>query len=132
MVDVDVQNIFELFCLIEEFWVLGCCIVEFDGQWWYKILGLFLVVLMLLFGVIVVFGFVCLGQLLICVIIGMVFGFVYFVVDNVVLVMGNFGGYLLLIVVWVLFLLFVLLGEIVLVCIEEQVCFDYFCEGGVL
>ena len=50
---------------------------------------------------------------------GMALGFAYFVVDNAALAMGNFGGYPPLLAAWAPFLLFLLVGETVLVRTEE-------------
>ena len=52
-------------------------------------------------------------------VIGMALGFAYFVVDNAALAMGNFGGYPPLIAAWAPFMLFLLVGETVLVKTEE-------------
>ena len=51
--------------------------------------------------------------------IGMALGFAYFVVDNAALAMGNFGGYPPLIAAWAPFLLFLLIGQTVLIKTEE-------------
>ena len=52
-------------------------------------------------------------------VIGMALGFAYFVVDNAALAMGNFGGYPPLLAAWAPFVLFVLMGETVLIRTEE-------------
>jgi lipopolysaccharide export system permease protein len=52
-------------------------------------------------------------------IIGMALGFAYFVVDNAALAMGSFGGYPPLLAAWAPFILFLLLGETVLIRTEE-------------
>jgi lipopolysaccharide export system permease protein len=57
--------------------------------------------------------------LLIRAVIGMALGFAYFVVDNAALAMGSFGGYPPTIAAWAPFLLFLLIGETVLVHTEE-------------
>jgi lipopolysaccharide export system permease protein len=65
------------------------------------------------------FGLARSGQLLVRAVIGMALGFAYFVVDNAALAMGSFGGYPPLLAAWAPFLLFLLLGETVLVRTEE-------------
>ena len=51
--------------------------------------------------------------------IGMALGFAYFVADNFSLAMGNAGAYPPLIAAWAPFLLFLLIGETVLIQTEE-------------
>ena len=75
--------------------------------------------LMPLLGAIAAFGLARSGQLLIRAVIGMALGFAYFVFDNAALAMGNFGGYPPSIAAWAPFLLFLLIGETVLVHTEE-------------
>ena len=75
--------------------------------------------LMPLLGSVAAFGLARSGQLLIRAIIGMALGFAYFVVDNAALAMGSFGGYPPLLAAWAPFLLFLLLGETVLIRTEE-------------
>jgi lipopolysaccharide export system permease protein len=52
-------------------------------------------------------------------VIGMGLGFAYFVSDNVGVAMGNFGSYPPFLAAWSPFLLFFLIGEIVLIRTEE-------------
>ena len=49
----------------------------------------------------------------------MALGFAYFVIDNAALAIGNFGGYPPLVAAWAPFLLFLLIGETVLIRTEE-------------
>ena len=72
-----------------------------------------------LLGAVAAFGLARSGQLLIRAVIGMSLGFAYFVVDNAALAMGNFGGYPPFVAAWAPFLLFLLIGETVLVRTEE-------------
>ena len=51
--------------------------------------------------------------------IGMALGFAYFVIDNAALAMGDFGGYPPFLAAWAPFLLFLMIGETVLVRTEE-------------
>jgi lipopolysaccharide export system permease protein len=52
-------------------------------------------------------------------VLGMALGFTYFVADNFALAMGNFGAYPPLLAAWSPFLLFLLIGEAVLIRTEE-------------
>ena len=52
-------------------------------------------------------------------VIGMALGFTYFVADNFALAMGNIGAYPPLLAAWAPFLLFLLIGEAVLIRTEE-------------
>ena len=53
------------------------------------------------------------------VVVGMALGFTYFVADNFALAMGNIGAYPPLLAAWAPFLLFLLIGEAVLIRTEE-------------
>ena len=92
---------------------------ELEGKWWHKFSGPLSALLMPLLGSVAAFGLARSGTLLIRAVLGMALGFTYFVVDNAALAMGNFGGYPPLIAAWAPFLLFLLLGETVLVRTEE-------------
>lgn len=118
-VDADGQNIFELARSIEALKANGRRTSELEGKWWHKISGPLSAALMPLLGAIAAFGLARSGQLLIRAVIGMALGFAYFVVDNAALAMGNFGGYPPTIAAWAPFLLFLLIGETVLVQTEE-------------
>jgi lipopolysaccharide export system permease protein len=52
-------------------------------------------------------------------VIGMALGFAYFVADNFSLAMGSYGAYPPLAAAWAPFLLFLLIGETVLIRTEE-------------
>jgi lipopolysaccharide export system permease protein len=92
---------------------------ELEGKWWHKFSGPLSAMLMPLLGAIAAFGLARSGQLLIRSVIGMALGFTYFVIDNAALAMGNFGGYPPMIAAWAPFLLFLLIGETVLIRTEE-------------
>jgi lipopolysaccharide export system permease protein len=92
---------------------------ELDGKWWHKISGPLSAVLMPLLGAVAAFGLARSGKLFVRAVIGMALGFAYFVVDNAALAMGNFGGYPPLLAAWAPFLLFLLIGEMVLIRTEE-------------
>lgn len=75
--------------------------------------------LMPLLAAVAAFGLARSGQVLLRAVIGMALGFAYFMVDNFSLAMGNAGTYPPLIAAWAPFLLFLLIGETVLVRTEE-------------
>jgi lipopolysaccharide export system permease protein len=75
--------------------------------------------LMPLLAAVAAFGLARSGHVLVRAAIGMALGFAYFVADNFSLAMGNAGAYPPLIAAWAPFLLFLLIGEAVLVRTEE-------------
>ncbi len=113
----------------EPFWTLGSSIAEFEragrrtselrAKWWHKISGPLSAFLMPLLGAVAAFGLARSGQLFVRAIIGMALGFAYFVIDNAALAMGSFGGYPPFLAAWSPFLLFLLIGETVLIRTEE-------------
>ena len=118
-VDADGQNVFELARSIKAMKASDRRVSELEGKWWHKFAGPLSALLMPLLGSVAAFGLARSGTLLIRAVLGMALGFTYFVVDNAALAMGNFGGYPPLIAAWAPFLLFLLLGETVLVRTEE-------------
>jgi lipopolysaccharide export system permease protein len=86
---------------------------------WHKLSGPLSTVLMPLLAAIAAFGLARSGQLFVRVVIGMALGFAYFVADNFALAMGNFGAYPPFLAAWGPFLLFLLVGEAVLIRTEE-------------
>lgn len=90
-----------------------------EAAWWHKISGPLSSVLMPLLGAVAAFGLARSGQLFVRAVIGMALGFAFFVVDNFGLAMGNLGAYPPLLAAWGPFLLFLLIGEAVLVRTEE-------------
>ena len=92
---------------------------ELDAKWWHKISGPLSALLMPLLGAVAAFGLARSGQLFLRAVIGMALGFAYFVVDNAALAIGNFGGYTPLVAAWAPFVLFLLIGETVLIRTEE-------------
>jgi lipopolysaccharide export system permease protein len=85
----------------------------------HKISGPLSTLLMPLLAAIAAFGLARSGQVLMRACIGMALGFAYFVADNFSLAMGNAGAYPPLIAAWAPFLLFLLIGETVLIQTEE-------------
>jgi lipopolysaccharide export system permease protein len=77
------------------------------------------VVLMPLLAGLAAFGLARSGQVLIRAAIGMALGFTYFLVDNLSLALGNVGAYPPALAAWAPFLLFLFIGEAVLVRSEE-------------
>ena len=86
---------------------------------WHKISGPLSVLLMPLLAGVAAFGLARSGQLFLRVVLGMALGFAYFVADNFALAMGNFGAYPPALAAWAPFLLFLLIGEAVLIRTEE-------------
>ena len=86
---------------------------------WHKISGPLSTVLMPLLAAVAAFGIARSGALFMRAVIGMALGFAYFVADNFALAMGNFGAYPPFLAAWGPFLLFLLVGEAVLVRTEE-------------
>jgi lipopolysaccharide export system permease protein len=77
------------------------------------------ILLMPLLAAVAAFGLARSGQVLLRAVVGMALGFAYFMVDNFSLAMGNAGTYPPLIAAWAPFLLFLLIGETVLIRTEE-------------
>ncbi|MEO6433902.1 MAG: LPS export ABC transporter permease LptG [Sphingomicrobium sp.] len=85
----------------------------------HKVSGPISTLLMPLLAALAAFGLARSGQVLLRATVGMALGFAYFVADNFSLAMGNAGAYPPLIAAWAPFLLFLLIGETVLVRTEE-------------
>ena len=77
------------------------------------------ILLMPLLAGIAAFGLARSGQVLMRAVAGMALGFAYFIVDNFSLAMGNAGTYPPMIAAWAPFVLFLLIGETVLIRTEE-------------
>ena len=77
------------------------------------------ILLMPLLAAVAAFGLARSGQVLMRAALGMALGFTYFVADNFSLAMGNAGAYPPMIAAWAPFILFLLIGETVLVRTEE-------------
>lgn len=90
-----------------------------EAALWHKISGPLSALLMPLLGAVAAFGLARSGALFLRAVIGMALGFTYFVADNFALAMGNLGAYPPLVAAWAPFLLFLLIGETVLVRTEE-------------
>ena len=90
-----------------------------EGALWHKLSGPLSAVLMPLLGAVAAFGIARSGKLAVRAVIGMALGFAYFVADNFALAMGNLGAYPPFLAAWAPFLLFLMVGEAVLVRTEE-------------
>jgi lipopolysaccharide export system permease protein len=86
---------------------------------WHKISGPLAIMLMPLLAGVAAFGLARSGKLFWRAVIGMGLGFAYFVADNFGLAMGNLGAYPGWLAAWGPFMLFFLIGELVLVSTEE-------------
>jgi lipopolysaccharide export system permease protein len=90
-----------------------------EAALWHKLAGPLSTVLMPLLGAVAAFGLARSGRLFVRAVIGMALGFAYFVADNFGLAMGNLGAYPPLLAAWGPFMLFLLIGEAVLIRTEE-------------
>jgi len=90
-----------------------------EGALWHKLSEPLSAVLMPLLGAVAAFGIARSGKLFVRAVMGMGLGFLYFVADNFALAMGNLGAYPPFLAAWAPFLLFLLVGETVLVRTEE-------------
>lgn len=86
---------------------------------WHKISGPLSTILMPLLAATAAFGLARSGQVLLRATLGMALGFAYFVADNFSIAMGNVGAYPPFLAAWAPFLLFLLVGETVLIRSEE-------------
>jgi lipopolysaccharide export system permease protein len=86
---------------------------------WHKFSGPLSIVLMPLLAAVAAFGLARSGQVLLRAAAGMALGFAYFVIDNLSLALGNVGAYPAWLAAWAPFVLFLLIGEAVLVRSEE-------------
>ncbi len=90
-----------------------------EAQLWHKLSGPLSAILMPLLGAVAAFGLARSGKLFIRAIVGMALGFAYFVADNFALAMGDLGAYPPLLAAWGPFVLFFLIGEMILIRTEE-------------
>jgi lipopolysaccharide export system permease protein len=90
-----------------------------ESNLWHKFAAPFSTLLMPLLAAIAAFGLARSGQVFMRAVIGMALGFAYFVADNFALAMGNLGAYPPILAAWGPFLLFLLVGEAVLIRTEE-------------
>ncbi|MBV9749396.1 MAG: LPS export ABC transporter permease LptG [Acetobacteraceae bacterium] len=113
------QDFFTLSHSIDELDAAGRPVTALRAALWHKIARPLSSILMPLLAAIAAFGLARSGQLFVRAVIGMALGFCYFVADNFALAMGNFGAYPPPIAAWGPFILFLLIGETVLIRTEE-------------
>jgi lipopolysaccharide export system permease protein len=118
-VDPDVQNFFTLRRNIGEMEKAGVITATAETGLWHKLSQPLSTVLMPLLAAMAAFGLARSGKVLVRAALGMALGFAYFVVDNFAVALGNVGAYPPLLAAWAPFLLFLLIGETVLVRSEE-------------
>jgi len=118
-VDSDEEDFTALRGAIAELKSAGRDTDELESGLWHKISGPLSVVLMPLLAAVAAFGLARSGQVFVRAVIGMALGFAYFVADNFSMAMGSYGAYPPLAAAWAPFLLFLLIGETVLIRTEE-------------
>ncbi|PVX30807.1 LPS export ABC transporter permease LptG [Sphingomonas pokkalii] len=118
-VDPDSMSFGELRAAIQELKEAGRPTKALEGSLWHKLSGPLSAFLMPLLGAVSAFGLARSGKLFVRVVIGMALGFLYFVADNFALAMGNLGAYPPFLAAWAPFLLFLMIGEAVLLRTEE-------------
>lgn len=118
-VNPDERDIFTLRRDIADLEEAGRPSDEARAGLWHKISGPLSIMLMPLLAAVAAFGLARSGQVLLRAAAGMALGFAYFVVDNLSLALGNVGAYPAWLAAWAPFVLFLLIGEAVLVRSEE-------------
>lgn len=117
--NADQQDLPTLRDSIEQMRAAGRPTAALEAGLWHRISGPLSAVLMPLLAGVAAFGLARSGQLFLRAVVGMALGFAYFVADNFALAMGNLGAYPPVLAAWAPFLLFLLIGETVLVRTEE-------------
>jgi lipopolysaccharide export system permease protein len=118
-VSADEQDFATLRDSVRQLKLAGRPTAELESGLWHKLSGPLSAVLMPLLAGVAAFGLARSGQLFLRAILGMSLGFAYFVADNFALAMGNLGAYPPLLAAWAPFVLFLLIGETVLIRTEE-------------
>jgi lipopolysaccharide export system permease protein len=118
-VDADGMSFIALNEAIGDLQTAGRPTKALEGSLWHKFSGPLSAVLMPLLGAVAAFGIARSGKLFIRAVIGMALGFLYFVSDNFAIAMGNLGAYPPFLAAWAPFLLFLMIGEAVLIRTEE-------------
>ncbi|WP_380783838.1 LPS export ABC transporter permease LptG [Sphingomonas sp. R86520] len=118
-VDADGLSFSALRSAIDDLSDAGRPTKALEGSLWHKLSGPLSSVLMPLLGAVAAFGIARSGKLFVRAVIGMGLGFAFFVADNFALAMGNLGAYPPFLAAWAPFLLFLLIGEAVLIRSEE-------------
>jgi lipopolysaccharide export system permease protein len=115
----DKTSFAELSAAVRELSAAGRPVDSLRAGLHHKISGPLSAVLMPLLAAVAAFGIARSGKLFIRAVIGLGLGFAYFVADNALLAMGQFGAVPAVLSAWAPFLLFFLLGETVLLRSEE-------------
>ena len=118
-VDGDELPFLQLQSAIADLEAAGRPVNALKGVLWHKISGPLSAILMPLLGAVAAFGLARSGKLFIRAILGMGLGFAYFVADNFALAMGDLGAYSPFLAAWGPFILFALIGEMILIRTEE-------------
>ena len=118
-VNADERSLAELGSAVDDLETAGRPTGPLETGWWHKISGPLSSVLMPLLAGVAAFGLARSGALFVRAVIGMALGFTYFVADNFAVAMGNLGAYPPFLAAWAPFLLFLLIGETVLIRTEE-------------
>lgn len=118
-VDADGLTFFDLRRAIADLHDAGRPTATLEASLWHKLSGPLSAILMPLLGSVAAFGLARSGHLFVRAVAGMALGFLYFVADNFALAMGNLGAYPPILAAWAPFLLFLMLGEAVLIRTEE-------------
>lgn len=118
-VDPAELNFFALKKAIDQMEAAGRPSEEARTGWWHKLSSPLSTILMPLLAATAAFGLARSGKVLLRATLGMAMGFAYFVADNASVALGNYGTYPPFIAAWAPFLLFLMLGELVLVRQEE-------------
>jgi len=118
-VDGDSLGFLPLMRAIDDLRAAGRRTDNLEGILWHKLAGPLSTLLMPLLGAVAAFGLARSCALFVRAVLGMALGFTYFVADNFALAMGNLGAYPPWIAAWGPFLLFLLIGETVLIRTEE-------------
>ncbi len=118
-INADALSFGELGEVVEDLKLAGRPTKALEGSLWHKLSGPLSSVLMPLLGAVAAFGIARSGKLFVRAVIGMALGFLYFVADNFALAMGNLGAYPPFLAAWAPFLLFLMIGEAVLLRTEE-------------
>lgn len=118
-VEADEMSFGALKAAIDDLAAAGRPTKSLEGALWHKLSSPLSAVLMPLLGAVAAFGIARSGKLFVRAVIGMALGFAYFVADSFALAMGNLGAYPPFLAAWAPFLLFLFIGETVLMRTEE-------------
>ena len=118
-VDAEGETFGGLYAAIHDLRDAGRPTKALEGSLWHKLAAPLSCILMPLLASVAAFGLARSGFLFVRAVIGMALGFAYFVADSFALAMGNLGAYPPFLAAWAPLLLFLLIGELVLLRTEE-------------